>query len=43
VLERSNEAEDALAAALREALRHDLPPDARRDLERILTSQARFT
>ena len=42
VIERSNEAEEALAAALREALRHDLPADARRDLERILTSQARF-
>ena len=43
VIERSNEAEEALAAALREALRHDLTPDAHRDLERILTSQARLT
>jgi hypothetical protein len=43
VIERSNEAEEALAAALREVLRHDLPGDARRDLERILSSQARFT
>jgi hypothetical protein len=42
VIERSNEAEEALAAALREALRHDLPADARRDLERILTSHVRF-
>jgi hypothetical protein len=42
VIERSNEAEEALAAALREALRHDLSPDTRRDLERILRSQARF-
>jgi hypothetical protein len=40
VLERSNDAEEALAAALREALRHDLPPPTRRDLERILSSQA---
>ena len=43
VIERSNEAEEALAAALREALRHDLPADARRDLERILTSQVALT
>jgi hypothetical protein len=43
VIERSNETEEAFAAALREAFRHDLPPDTRRDLERILTSQARFT
>jgi hypothetical protein len=42
VIERSNEAEEALAAALREALRHDLSPDTRRDLERILSSQSRF-
>ena len=42
VTERSNEAEEALAAALREALRHDLPPDTRRDLERILSSQAQL-
>ena len=40
VIERSTDAEEALAAALREALRHDLPPDTRRDLERILSSQA---
>jgi hypothetical protein len=42
VLERSNEAEEAFAAALREALRHDLPPDTRDDLEQILSSQAHF-
>jgi hypothetical protein len=42
VIERSNDAEEALGAALREALRHDLPPDTRRDLERILSSQAHF-
>ena len=38
-LERSNAAEEALAAALREALHQDLPPDCRRELERILSSQ----
>ena len=43
VIERSNEAEEALAAALREALRHDLPPDTRRDLEQTLSSQAHVT
>jgi hypothetical protein len=43
VIERSNEAEEALGAALREALRHDLPADARADVERILSSQARFS
>jgi hypothetical protein len=42
VIERSNETEEALAAALREALRHDLPPESRRDIERILNSQAHF-
>jgi hypothetical protein len=42
VLERSNAAEEAFAAALREALRHDLPPDMRRDIEQILSSQAHF-
>jgi hypothetical protein len=42
VIERSNAAEETLAAALREALRHDLPPETRRDLERTLTSQAHF-
>jgi hypothetical protein len=42
VIERSNETEEALAATLREALRHDLPPDTRRDIERILNSQAHF-
>jgi hypothetical protein len=42
VIERSIGAEEALAAALREALRHDLPPDTRRDIERILNSQAHF-
>ena len=40
VIERSNDAEEALAAALREALRHDLPPQTRGDVERILSSQA---
>jgi hypothetical protein len=42
VVERSNEAEEALAAMLREALRHDLPPNTRRDIERILSSQGHF-
>jgi hypothetical protein len=42
VIERSNAAEEALAAALREALGNDLPPDCRRDVERILSSQAHF-
>lgn len=40
VIERSNDAEEALAAASREALRHDLPADTRRDVARILSSQA---
>jgi hypothetical protein len=40
VMERSNEAEEALAAVLREALRHDLPPETRRNVERILSAQA---
>ena len=40
VIERSNDAEEALAASLREALRHDLPPQTRGDVERILSSQA---
>lgn len=39
-IERSKEAEEALAAALHEALRQDLPSDCRRDIERILSSQA---
>lgn len=43
VIERSNEAEEALAAALREVLRHDFPPEIRRDAERILSSQAHLT
>ena len=43
VIERSNDAEEALGAALREALRQDLPADARADVERILSSQARFS
>ena len=43
VIERSNEAEEALAAALREVLRHDLPTEIRRDAERIVRSQAHFT
>jgi hypothetical protein len=42
VIERSNAAEEALAAALRETLRHQLLPDCRHDVERILSSQARF-
>jgi hypothetical protein len=42
VLGRSNEAEEALAAALREALRHDVPTETRRDAEQILSSQAHF-
>jgi hypothetical protein len=41
-LERSNAAEEALATALREALQQDLPPGCRRELERILSSQARL-
>jgi hypothetical protein len=41
-IERSNAAEEALAAALREALRQDLPPDCRRDVDRVLRSQATF-
>lgn len=43
VFERSTEVEEALAAALREVLRHELPPETRRDAERILGSQAHFT
>ena len=44
VIERSNEAEEALAAALREALRHDLPPGTRRDLRTTFESRsAHFT
>jgi hypothetical protein len=39
---RSNGAEQALAAALREALRQDLPPDCRRDVERVLSSQVQL-
>jgi hypothetical protein len=41
-LERSNVAEAALAAALREALQQELPPDCRREVERILSSQAQL-
>jgi hypothetical protein len=41
-LERSNAAEEALAAALREALQQDLPPDCRREIERILGSQVQL-
>ena len=41
-LERSNAAEQALAAALREALQQELPPDCRRDIERILSSQVQL-
>jgi hypothetical protein len=40
VIERSNEAEEALAGALREALRHDLAPETRREVGRMLTTQA---
>ena len=42
-IERSNQAEAALAEAVRAALEQDLPPDCRRDVERILSSQARLT
>jgi hypothetical protein len=38
-LERSNAAEEALAATLRGALQQDLPPDCRREIEQILSSQ----
>ena len=41
-LERSNVAEQALAAALREALQQELPPDCRREIERILSSQVQL-
>ena len=41
-LERSTAAEEALAAALREALQQELPPDCRREVERILSSQAQL-
>lgn len=41
-LERSNAAEQALAAALREALQQDLPPDCRREIERVLGSQVQL-
>jgi hypothetical protein len=41
-LERSHAAEEALAAALRAALQQDLSPDCRREVERILSSQARL-
>jgi hypothetical protein len=41
-LERSNAAEQALAAALREALQQELPPDCRREIERILSSQVQL-
>ena len=41
-LERSNAAEQALAAALREALQEELPPDCRREIERILSSQVQL-
>jgi hypothetical protein len=41
-LERSNAAEEALAAALREALSQELPPDCRREIERILGSQVQL-
>jgi hypothetical protein len=41
-LERSNAAEQALAAALREALLQELPPDCRREIELILSSQVQL-
>jgi hypothetical protein len=41
-LERSNAAEQALADALRAALQQDLPPDCRREIERILSSQVQL-
>jgi hypothetical protein len=41
-LERSNAAEEALAAALREALPQELPPDCRREIEQILSSQVQL-
>ena len=41
-LERSNAAEQALAAALREALQQELPPDCRREIERILSAQVQL-
>jgi hypothetical protein len=41
-LERSNAAEEALAATLREALQQDLPPDCRREIERVLSSQVQL-
>jgi hypothetical protein len=41
-LERSNAADEALAAALREALQQELSPDCRREIERILSSQAQL-
>ena len=41
-LERSNAAEQALAAALREALQQELPPDCRREIERNLSSQVQL-
>jgi hypothetical protein len=41
-LERSNAAEEALAAALRHALQQDLPPDCRREVERILISRVQI-
>jgi hypothetical protein len=41
-IERSNEAEETLAGALREALRHDLPAETRRAVGQILSTQAHF-
>jgi hypothetical protein len=40
VLARSQDAEDAVAAALQEVLKHDLAPECRGDVERILGSRA---
>jgi hypothetical protein len=40
VLARSQQAEDAVAAALQEVLKHDLAPDCRGDVERIVGSRA---
>ena len=41
-LERSHAAEQALAEALRAALQQNLPPECRREIERILGTQAQL-
>jgi hypothetical protein len=38
VIERSRAAEEAFAAALEEVLKHELAPECRRDVERILAT-----